>query len=150
MQQLGLSPNPPKTTSRIRELLWPDVSDAVAAETAARNGMYAGFFIAGMTALFAVLGLVPKVSLIDSVLFAVLGVGIRRMWRIAAVAAPSLYLIEQVYGFTHGRATFNAILPIIITAVFISSARAAFSSHKLGMDGAQIPGASQEKIRLQG
>jgi hypothetical protein len=75
MQQLGLSPNSPKTTSRIRELLWPDVSDAVAAETAAQNGTYASFFIAGMTALFAALGLVPKVSLIDSLLFAVLGVG---------------------------------------------------------------------------
>jgi len=128
MQQLGLSPNSPKTTSRIRELLWPDVSDAVAAETAARNGMYASFFIAGMTALFAALGLVPKVSLIDSLTFAVLGGGIRRIWRIAAVAAPLLYLIEQVYGFTHGRATFNVILPIIVAAVFISSARAAFSS----------------------
>ena len=127
MQQLGLSPNAPKTPSRLRELLWPDVSDTVAAETAARNGMYASFFIAAVTTLFSLLGLAAPSAVLDAVLFVIIGIGIRKMSRIAAVAGLVLYLAEQGYAISRGRTGFNLVMLVIITAIFISSVRAAWS-----------------------
>jgi hypothetical protein len=126
MQQLGLSPNAPKTTSRVRELLWPDVSDLVAAETAARNGMYASFFVVGVTALFALLNVTNRAALIDAALFVAIGIGIRKMSRIAAVAGLILYVSEQLMSIAQGRIGANIIMAVIFTGVFLSAVRAAF------------------------
>jgi hypothetical protein len=126
MQRLGLSPNAPKTTSRVRELLWPDVSDLVAAETSARNGMYARFFVAGITALFALLNVTHRAAPINAVLFAAIGIGIRKMSRIAAVAGLVLYVSEQLMSMAQGRIGANIIMVVIFTGVFLSAVPAAF------------------------
>lgn len=145
MQQLGLSPNAPKTQSRLRELLWPDVSDEVSAETAARNGMYAAFAVATVTALLALVQWIPRASLVDGVLFLCIGFGIRKMSRTAAVAGLVLYVVEQGYAFFQGRGGWNVVLLVILTALFLSAARATFSYHRLkkrpGPDAApEVPG----------
>jgi hypothetical protein len=131
MQQLGVSSNAPKTTSRIRELLWPDVSDLVAVETAARNGMYVSFFIAGVTVLFAVIGWTPRIAIIDAVLFAAIGIGIRKMSRIAAIAGLILYASEQLFSIAQGRIGANIILVVIFTGAFLSAVRAAWAYPRL-------------------
>ncbi len=133
MQQLGISPNAPKTTSRVRELLWPDVSDLVAAETAARNGMYASFFVAGVTAAFVLFNWTGRPALIDAVLFAAIGIGIRKMSRIAAVAGLVLYVSEQLMSIAQGRVGANIIMAVIFTGVFLSAVRAAFKYRGMRM-----------------
>jgi hypothetical protein len=131
MEQLGLNPNAPKSTSRLRELFWPDISDLVAAETAAKNGMYAAFLVSGMTSLYAVTGMGPRLSLADALLFLVIGMGIRKMSRLAAVVGFVLYLIEQGDAIAHGRGSYTVFLLIIISAIFLGSVRATFSFHRL-------------------
>jgi hypothetical protein len=131
MEKLGLDPNTPKPTSRLRELLWPDVSEIVAAQTVARNGMYAGFLISGLTSLFAVTGVTPRLSLFDGLLFLAIAIGIRRMSRVAAVLGLVLYLIEQGDAIVHGRGTYNVVLLVLVSAIFLASVRATFSFHRL-------------------
>jgi hypothetical protein len=139
MQQLGISPNAPKSNSRFRELLWPDVSDLIAAETAARNGMYASFFVAGATALLALFSILPRASLIDGVLFLAVGFGIRQMWRAAAIAGLVLYLLEQGFAISHGMLGSGTLVAIIVTAIFIGAVRATWAYPKLKLQEAAGP-----------
>ena len=137
MQQLGLSPTNPKSTSRLRELLWPDISDTVAAKTAARNGMYASFFVAGATILAAVFGYVPRNAVFDAVLFFIIGMGIRWMSRFAAAAGLVLYLLEQLSAMAKGRVFVNFVMLVILTALFVNSVRATWLFRRLGEREAQ-------------
>ncbi len=130
MQQLGISPNAPKSQSRLKELFWPEISDEVAAETAARNGTYAGLFIAGVSALFAAIGVIERGALIDAVIFVLIGFGIKRMSRTAAIIGLVLYLSEQFYALVHGRGGWNVIVMAIIAALYVGAIRAAFWHHQ--------------------
>ncbi len=55
METLGLSSSTPKTEPIWTTWLWPDVSDEMAARTAANNAMYGSFFVAAITAGAALL-----------------------------------------------------------------------------------------------
>src|SRR5438552_15194804 len=55
MQQLGLAYTP-KTQSRLRELVWPDVDNPVAIKTVCHTGMWVSFVGGGCTALLAISG----------------------------------------------------------------------------------------------
>jgi hypothetical protein len=135
MQQLNISPSTPKTSSRWRDLLWPDISDTVAAKTAARNGMYLSLLIAAMTTFFVLFGSAARGAMMDAVLFVFIGFGIRRMSRFAAVGGLVLYLIEQLFAITRGKWGLNVLTNFVIlvafTALFTASARAAWSFRRL-------------------
>ena len=81
---------------------WPDVSDMDGAKGAIRYGMWCALLVAGVTALFVVLsfmgirlmGTTPA-ALLDALLFAVIGYGLSRFSRFAAVAGFGLFLIEK-------------------------------------------------------
>src|SRR5438552_18090804 len=55
IQQLDLAYTP-KTQSRLRELLWPDVDNPVAIKTVCHTGMWVSLVVSGLTALIAIIG----------------------------------------------------------------------------------------------
>ncbi len=135
MQNLGLSPSTPKPTSRLKELFWPDVSDETGARTASHLAMWASFLIAGISTAIALLGAAPKAALLDAALFALIGLGIRKMSRTAAVCGLLLYVLEQVYAVVERRAGFG-VIAIIVTFLFVSSIRGTFGYHRRRKRGA--------------
>jgi hypothetical protein len=71
-----------------------------------------------------------RAALIDVLFFLLIGIGIRRMSRAAAIAGLGLYIVEQVYAFAHGRGGWNIILMAIFIALFLGAVRAAFWHHR--------------------
>ncbi len=86
--------------------------------------MFASFFIAAVTAVVALLGGIPILGLIDSALFLAIGFGIKRMSKLAAVCGLILYLVEQAAAFSSGRGSWNIVMLVIITAIYVSAIRA--------------------------
>jgi len=146
MQQLGLSKSTPKSESRLKALLWPDVSTLPGAKTAIDLGRLTAFLVAGGTVVFVLLGFAPPFSLFDAVLFAVLAFGIGRGSRVCAALALALYLLGQVSLYAAGRGGFNIIMPIIVSFLFANALRATivFRRFKRGSDrkpaGGEVPG----------
>lgn len=130
MQNLGLSKSTPKPTSRLRELCWPDVSDEVGARTAAQQASWVCFIVAGLTTILTLVGYLRAEALLDAILFAAAGVGIRRLSRVAAVAGLALYVLEQVYNLTAMKRP-PGIVAIIVTFLLISAVRGSFAYHRL-------------------
>lgn len=131
MQQLGLSTSTPKSSNRLKELLWPGMKNAVAARTAASNGQWACFLIAGVT-VFLVMGRVHHfLFLIDAVIFAYLGICIRRLSRIAALAAFAWYTLGRMFWHFSNGCTFSIVIPVIIFFLLLNSIRATFAYHRL-------------------
>jgi hypothetical protein len=131
MQQLGISSNSPKSKSRVRELLWPDVDNEVSINTVTYHGMWLSFVIAGAATLLALFGILPIAILVDAVLFVAIGYGIRRKSRAAAILGLVLYLGGQLALFVQGRGGYNLIGLIIFSSLFLSAIRATFSFHRL-------------------
>lgn len=91
---------------------WPDVSTREGAESACKMGAGVAFFIAGVTALFAVLGgagveFVREMGIdlwafVDVALFAACGWGMLRFSRAAAVFGAVLFVLERIAMATSG------------------------------------------------
>ena len=128
MQVLGLSESTPKPQSRIKELFWPDLRAIPSTESACRSAAMACFVIAGLTALLAIFR--DPLALVDAVLFAIIGIGLRMMSRTAAVAGLALYIAEQIATITMAKRA-PGILTILITAILISGVRASFAYHRM-------------------
>jgi len=140
MQQLGLSKSTPKSESRLRALLWPDVSSAPGAKTALDLGRATTFILAAGTVVFVVLGFAPPLSLIDVVFFAALGFGIGRGSRVCAGLALVLYLGGQVTLYASGRGGFNFVVPIIVTFLLLNALRATIVLRRLRKRSEEAPG----------
>jgi hypothetical protein len=127
MQTLGLSDSTPKPTSRLRDLFWPDLSVDTSAESACDTASWACFAIAGITTLLGVWNN-PGV-LIDALLFVLIGFGLRKKWRSAAVAGFLLYVLEVVVGISMGQVP--GVLTILILAILFNSIRASYAYRRL-------------------
>jgi len=127
MQTLGLSDSTPKTSSRLRDLFWPDLSVDTSAESACDTASYACFAIAGLTTIFAFL--TSFWIVLDALLFVLIGFGLRKKWRTAAIAGFLLYALETVASMTAGRAP--GVLTILILAILFNSVRASFAYHRM-------------------
>jgi chromate transport protein ChrA len=127
MQTLGLSDSTPKPTSRLRDLFWPDLSVDTSAESACDTASWACFAIAGITTLVGVWNN-PSV-LIDALLFVLIGFGLRKKWRSAAVAGFLLYVLEVLVGISMGQVP--GILTILILAILFNSIRASYAYRRL-------------------
>ncbi len=95
METLGLSKSTPKSTSRWKEFFIPDLSSAPNARSACEAASLACFIIAGVTAIFALF--TSLLTLIDAALFGLIGMGLRKASRTAALAGFLLYVAEQIY-----------------------------------------------------
>ena len=124
MQNLGLS-HTPKTQSRLRELLWPDVDNPVAIKTVCHTGMWVSFLVGGFTAVLSILVGQVVVGVVTAAIFVAIGYGIRRCSRIAAVLAVVLYIGPQILMRSTG------VISFIFAFLFIGSLRATFSLHRL-------------------
>ena len=124
MQQLGLAYTP-KTQSRLRELLWPDVDNPVAIKTVCHTGMWVSFVVGGLTALFTIIGGHLLGGFVTGAIFVAIGIGIRKYSRVAAILGVLLYLGPQI-------ATASiSVVSVIFAFLFISSLRATFALHRL-------------------
>lgn len=112
---------------------WPEIRDEATARTAAKNAAGAAAFCAVITAVIAYFGWlrVTREAMIDAVLFAVIGWGIYKMSRVAAVAGLVLYVFERIYAVIQPGAHSNVFSMIIFTALFIGGVRGTFYFHKL-------------------
>src|SRR2546422_11707211 len=91
MQQLGLAYTP-KTQSRLRELLWPDVDSPVAIKTVCHTGMWVSFVVGGLTALFTIIGGHLLGGFVTGAIFVGIRNGISKYSRITGILGGLLYL----------------------------------------------------------
>jgi len=119
-----------KTESRWR-FLWPDVSHVSGAEDGIKLGYWGAYLVAGLTTIIAVLGILGASlgSLADAVVFAVIGLGIQRKWRTAAIIGLILFTINLIVTLTRGSGM--SILAIFIFLGFVAAVRGTFAYHRL-------------------
>jgi hypothetical protein len=119
---------------------WPDVSNREGAEKAIQYGFWAASIVASITAIVAFLAIVfhkailgiDGMGLIDGVLFAVVGFGINRKSRVAAIAGLGLYVVERVYMLKNGGATSGGgFMTAILALYFLHGVRGTFAYRKL-------------------
>jgi hypothetical protein len=120
--------------------IWPNITDAVSARFAAKQGMGAALFCSGTTLAFVYLahqgvamvqGL-NETALVDAAVFAVLGFAILRMSRVAAAAALVLYIIERFAMWRSVTGVGGASIPMmaVILLCFISGVRGTLAYHR--------------------
>ena len=78
------------------EWLWPNITDIKSAKDAAKQGVGVAIFVAGVTALFAILSLfgvemVTIWALLDAAIFAGIAFAIYKMSRVAAIFGLAFY-----------------------------------------------------------
>ena len=147
MQILGLADSTPKSTSRLRDLFWPDLTSEPGARSACETASWACFIVAGVTGVAAFW--TSKLGLVDAALFLMIGFGLRRIWRTAAVAGLLLYLLEQVATIAQG--IFPGVLAIFVSAILFNSVRASFAYRRIRTSVAMalaVPPVSVESERI--
>ena len=117
--------------------IWPSIVDTTSAQKASKQGLWASALCAGATIFFVVLAQLGTQmfnfdmwALLDAFLFIVIGWGIYKMNRIAAVAGLALYILERISMWSE-YGTKNPAIAIFITLMFINSIRGIFAYHKL-------------------
>jgi hypothetical protein len=84
-----------------KRLYWSAIYDQKSAKGAKQLGVGAAVFVAGETALLAILAyfkvtaLVSVNSFVDASIFALIALGIHRAWRSASVGGLAFYLMER-------------------------------------------------------
>ncbi len=137
MQTLGLSGSSSGGGSRIRELFWPKIDDEIAAVTAARNAMYACFWIALSTAVLGLAGDQGWQLWIDVAIYVLVGIGVRQLslaagligfivyglsWTAAILAvSPSGYMAPVQLGLL----VVTTVVRLMLTALLVQGVRAA-------------------------
>jgi hypothetical protein len=117
----------PKTESPWRPL-WPDVSDVAGAQKAIELGYWGAFALAGLTTLVSVFGVMgaSRRTLLAAVVFGLLGLGIWRKWRSAAVLG---FVLFTAIAILRDPQTFGAA---VFPAVFaLGAVRGTFAYHRL-------------------
>jgi hypothetical protein len=129
-------PAAPAAKKRAQNGIWPIITDAESARFAARQGMWASFFCAGMTLAFlflahagmALIEGVDQRELMIAGLYVVLGVAILRMSRIAAVGALGTYLFVR-FVWSSGAALGgpSILVMAVLILFFVSAIRGTFA-----------------------
>lgn len=123
------------TRSRWRTF-WPDVSDLEGAREAITLGYGACFVLAGLNAVVAVFG--RPAALLDGIVFAILGLLLRRKSRAAAVIAATLMSANIVISMT--QVPFVGVLTIILLVCLLAAVRGTFAYRKLARAETAITG----------
>jgi hypothetical protein len=123
---------------------FPTTKNLSDAQKIARQGTWAACFVAGMTAILALISIaapsplgfpVNAWSLIDAMIFGVIAWGIYYASRIAAVTALIYYAVGQVFmiATTIDSARKYSVNPvtILVLLAFINSIRGTFAYHRL-------------------
>ncbi len=129
--------------------VWPAITDTTSAETAAKQGLWAAVWCAGVTALLATLSLagisvfsgIDASSYVDALLFALIAWRIHHCSRVAAVAGLALYVFERVYAWINGIPQ-GSVMVVVLTLMFIHSIRGTYAYHRLTQGPPQAPAAA--------
>ena len=116
----------------VEDIIWPKVVDLASARRAAMPAVAVSCFIAGVTVVlvFTSLGLSqsiltrPPSAIVDAALWLLIAVGIRRMSRVAALAAPVL-LLYNVARMGSGVSWLSVLLAMFL----VGGVRATFLYH---------------------
>jgi hypothetical protein len=127
--QETLVPATQKQQATFRSLLWPRFMEASDAELTSRQVGKLCLLLSAMYVLLIALGKVESEALADSFVFAVIGAGLFKCSRVAAVCGLAAYAGEQIWIITGG-AIPNPIALLYMLA-FISGIRASFAYHRL-------------------
>lgn len=117
--------------------LWPNVSDKGSARKAIQEGIAACGFMAAVDMGVAIYANASHQAFrgygaaiwVDGALFALLGIGLWKNSRIAAVLALSLMLLEIADKLLHHTGTFNLVTIALLLAI-VNAVRGAFAFHK--------------------
>ncbi|HNV85983.1 MAG TPA: hypothetical protein PKL97_03330 [Candidatus Omnitrophota bacterium] len=134
--------------------VWPNIQTQYDARRAAIRGAWAAFLVSFCTALITYLHVTGKLKIlpqlnasayIDAVLFLVIGIGISKMSRIAALAGFVLYVIEQYYMFQtrHKPAWAGAVLVLLFAGAF----RGTLKYHRLNKENEKKPFSLSDWLR---
>src|SRR5260370_3773274 len=100
--------------------------------------MYATFAIAGLSVIFALFGWLDSSALIETALFAMLGIAIRRFSLTGSLIALVLYVINVGVAVSRGGLGPGIVTAIIVTSLFISAVRAALFMRRQPTPSPQI------------
>lgn len=124
-----------------QNIFWPDVSTEESAIKQCKQAAYFAWFIAAMTTLVVALSFaeiefiqalgIDLWSLIDVVVFAVLGFGVFKCSRVAAVLLLSVYGLERaialIAAMGSGVRPGGLVFTVFVIAALIGGVRGAFS-----------------------
>src|SRR6516164_8879497 len=135
MQTLGLSDSTPKPTSRLKDLFRPDLSNDVSALTVCHSASWACFIVAIVTAALAIF--VNHGAFLDGGLFALIGLGLRKALRTAAVGGFVLYILEQIANIVAGQ--IPSVVAILISVILFNGIRAAYAYQRFCRSPSPLP-----------
>jgi len=122
------------------EWIWPPVTDTASAQKASKQGLWACAWCAGATLFLIVLSVLgvrlfdfDMWALLDALLFIVIGWGIYKMNRFAAIAGLALYIIERAVMWSE-YGPKNPVMALIISLMFINSLRGILAYHRYGKE----------------
>jgi hypothetical protein len=126
-------PNADYRHSRWR-VFWPDVDSLDGAHEAVRLGYWAAFVVAGLGAVFSVIGAIGAglgalAGLVDAGMYAAAGVGIWHKWRSAAVVGFLLFMANLV--LVVSRKGGVGVLDVFIFVGFLNALRGTFAHARL-------------------
>jgi hypothetical protein len=131
----GLEHHGQRKRGRWAEILWPPVDTLDAARSAARQGFWVSIVMLGVVAVFTGVTLLKMkvidllVMLIWAAFLAFVALGIRRMWRFAALFAFLGYAIIAILSLAGGAK--SGLIMLLVTLAYGNSVRGTFAHHRL-------------------
>ena len=143
MQTLGLSNSTPKPTSRLKDLFRPDLSSDICALSVCQTASSACFIVAALTAVLAIFA--NPAALVDAGLFTLIGSGLRKGLRTAAVGGFALYLLEQIVSVL--TAGIPSVMAVFIFVILFNGIRAAYAYQRFRRNpAAPTTGGAQDSL----
>ena len=115
---------------RTESAVWPSLGTLASARVASRQGMWAAWIVAATTASASLLGLggLTAWGLVDAALCILVGYGIRRDSRVAAILGLTYFTLATVSRMAHMGA--GGILTPVIFLLFLNGVRGTFAVHR--------------------
>ena len=122
-----------KPASRWKFFVWPDVSTPDGAQEAISFGYWCSFFVALLMPPGVTVGLagVKPVWPVHAAVFAILGLGIWRKWRSAAVVALLLHMVDLIVRVVRGQRLLVPVLGVFLLFGFLGAVRGTFAYRRL-------------------
>jgi hypothetical protein len=119
---------------------WPEVDDVQGAEEAIRLCYWFAFAAAGLTGAVGIVAVLFGArgfsALAGSIIVGVIGLGVRREWRSAAVAGLAFLLVGVVVVLT--RRALPGMMDLLTLVAFISGVRGTFALARLKKAAASV------------